>query len=100
MALHGRWASFRLSTRSKWTIRPLPQNVRNFVADSRAHNVISADVGVDVQSDRRIPRSERPGRLHVVERRPDGLVLSGAKACASISAIAHFSTCATSYTPD
>jgi aromatic ring hydroxylase len=76
------------------------ENVRNFLAASRAYNVISADVGVDVQSDRRIPRSERPARLHVVERKPDGLVLCGAKACASIGTIAHFSTCATVYTPD
>jgi aromatic ring hydroxylase len=75
-------------------------NVRNFVRVSRAHNVISADVGIDVQSDRRVPRSKRPARLHVVERRPDGLVLCGAKSCASIGAIAHFSTCATVYTPD
>lgn len=76
------------------------QNVRDFIAMSAAHNIISADVGVDVQSDRRIPRSKRPSRLHVVERRPDGLVLCGAKACASIGAIAHFSTIATAYTPD
>lgn len=76
------------------------ENVRNFVATSRAHNVISADVGVDVQSDRRVPRSQRPGRLHVVEQRSDGIVLCGAKACASIGAIAHFSTIATTYTPD
>lgn len=76
------------------------QNVRDFVAMSSAYNVISADVGVDVQSDRRIPRSKRPARLHVVERRPDGLVLCGAKSCASVGAIAHFSTCATVYTPD
>lgn len=76
------------------------QNVRDFVAASRAYNVISADVGVDVQSDRRVPRSQRPSRLHVVERRPDGIVLCGAKACASIGAIAHFSTIATTFTPD
>ena len=76
------------------------QNVRDFVTMSRAHNIISADVGIDVQSDRRVPRSERPARLHVVERRPDGLVLCGAKSCASIGAIAHFSTCATVFTPD
>ena len=76
------------------------QNVRNFVAMSRRHNLISADVGIDVQSDRRIPRSERPARLHVVEQRPDGLVLCGAKSCASIGAIAHYSTCATVYAPD
>ena len=76
------------------------QNVANFVKMSRRHNLISADVGVDVQSDRRVPRSERPARLHVVEQRPDGLVLRGAKSCASIGAISHFSTCATTYTPD
>jgi aromatic ring hydroxylase len=76
------------------------QNVRDFVAMSGAHNIISADVGIDVQSDRRVPRSKRAARLHVVERRNDGLVLSGAKSCASIGAIAHFSTCATAYTPD
>ena len=76
------------------------ENVKNFVARSRAHNVISADVGVDVQSDRRVPRGQRSSRLHVVEQRPDGLVLCGAKSCASIGAIAHFSTCATVFTPD
>ena len=76
------------------------QNVRNFVDMSRRHNLISADVGIDVQSDRRIPRSERTSRLHVVEERPEGVVLCGAKACASIGAIAHFSTVATVFTPD
>ena len=76
------------------------QNVHNFVEMSRRHNVISADVGVDVQSDRRVPRNERPSRLHVVEKRPDGLVLRGAKSCASIGAISHFSTCATTFSPD
>jgi 4-hydroxyphenylacetate 3-monooxygenase len=76
------------------------ENVRNFIELSRNHNLISADVGIDVQSDRRIPRAEKSSRLHVVEQRPDGLVLSGAKACASIAVMAHFSTVATVFTPD
>ena len=76
------------------------ENVRNFIELSRNHNVISADVGIDVQSDRRIPRSEKPSRLHVVEHRSDGLVLCGAKACASIGVMAHFSTIATVFMPD
>ena len=53
------------------------------------HNLMSADIVADVQSDRRVPAGELPGRLRVVEERSDGVVLYGAKPCTSVGVQAH-----------
>jgi 4-hydroxyphenylacetate 3-monooxygenase len=52
-----------------------------------------------VQSDRSIPLAEKPGRLRCVEERPDGLVLYGAKPCASVAAQGHVTTIASLLLP-
>ena len=75
------------------------QNVRDFIKLSRAHNLMSTDLIPDVQADRRIPASEKPGRLRAVEERPDGIVLYGAKPCGSIGSISHFFTLSTALSP-
>ncbi len=71
------------------------QNIRDYVQLSGDHNLLSTDLIVDPQSDRRIPRNEKPGQLRIVEDRPDGIVLSGAKVAGSIGALAHFFTLTT-----
>lgn len=75
------------------------QNVREFVKFSQQHNIISADLIADVQTDRNVPRPERPGRLRVVEERSDGVILSGAKPCGSVAAQGHFVTVSTVLSP-
>jgi 4-hydroxyphenylacetate 3-monooxygenase/chlorophenol-4-monooxygenase component 2 len=71
------------------------QNIRQFVTLSGDHNLLSTDLIVDPQSDRRIPRSEKPGQLRIVEDRADGIVLRGAKVAGSIGSITHFFTLST-----
>ncbi len=71
------------------------QNIRDFVELSGNFNLMSTDLIVDPQSDRRIPRSEKPGQLRVVEERSDGIVLRGAKVAGSIGALTHFFTLST-----
>jgi len=71
------------------------ENIRNFVRLSGDHNVMSTDLIVDPQSDRRIPRAEKPGQLSVVEERSDGIVLRGAKVAGSIGPLCHFFTLST-----
>jgi 4-hydroxyphenylacetate 3-monooxygenase len=71
------------------------QNIRNFITLSGDHNLLSTDLIVDPQSDRRIPRSEKPGQLRIVEDRDDGVVLRGAKVAGSIGALTHFFTLST-----
>jgi 4-hydroxyphenylacetate 3-monooxygenase len=70
-------------------------NIRGFVRHSGDFNSLSADLILDVQSDRRVPRNDRPGTLRVVEDRDDGVVLRGTKAMGSIGSIAHFFTLST-----
>ncbi|WP_439815984.1 4-hydroxyphenylacetate 3-hydroxylase N-terminal domain-containing protein [Zavarzinia sp. CC-PAN008] len=60
--------------------------IERFLQVGRAHNLISADVIIDVQTDRRRPMPEQPGRLRVVEERRGGIVLRGAKAANSVLA--------------
>ncbi|MCU1437986.1 MAG: 4-hydroxyphenylacetate 3-hydroxylase, partial [Naasia sp.] len=71
------------------------QNIRDFVERSGAHNALSTDLIVDAQSDRAVPRNDRPGTLRVVEDRRDGIVISGTKVAGSIGNIAHFFTLST-----
>jgi 4-hydroxyphenylacetate 3-monooxygenase/chlorophenol-4-monooxygenase component 2 len=70
-------------------------NIRHFVKLSGDHNLLSTDLIVDPQSDRRIPRNEKPGQLKIVEDRPDGIVLRGAKVAGSLGSITHFFTLST-----
>jgi aromatic ring hydroxylase len=74
-------------------------NIERYVRRCQEGNLISAALIADVQSDRRIPPAEKPGRLRVVEERPDGLVLYGAKPCASVAAQAHVTTIASLLLP-
>ena len=70
----------------------LIENIERFVASCRERNLISAALIADVQSDRSIPLAEKPGRLRCVEERPEGIVLYGAKPCASVAAQGHVAT--------
>ncbi len=70
-------------------------NMRKYVKLSGDHNLLSTDLIVDPQSDRRIPRSEKPGQLRIVEDRPDGIVVRGAKSAGSIGALCHMLTLST-----
>ena len=70
-------------------------NIRNYVKFSSENNLYSTDLIADAQSDRRIPPTEKPGRLRIVEDRDDGVVLYGSKVAGSIGNIAHFFTLST-----
>jgi len=70
-------------------------NIRNFVKMSGEHNLLSTDLIADAQSDRSVPRAERPATLKVVDDRPDGIVLRGSKVAGSAGAITHFFTLST-----
>jgi aromatic ring hydroxylase len=77
----------------------LVENIERFIGSCRRGNLISAALIADVQSDRRIPLAEKPGRLRCVEERSDGLVLYGAKPCASVAAQGHVTTIASLLLP-
>jgi 4-hydroxyphenylacetate 3-monooxygenase len=64
-------------------------NVRRFLPWGLHRDVMSFGVVADVQSDRRIPVGEKPGRLRCVQERPDGIVVYGAKPCASVAVQSH-----------
>lgn len=75
------------------------ENIDRFIAWGRSANAMSADIVADVQSDRSVPTALKPGRLRCVEERKDGLVLYGAKPCASGAVHAHVGTIVTLLTP-
>ena len=56
------------------------KKIEHFLDVGASHNLISADVIIDVQANRRLSGAEMPGRLRVVEERPDAVVVYGAKA--------------------
>ena len=60
--------------------------IMNFLRVGARHNLVSADVIIDVQVDRKTPMAERASRLRVVEERKDGILVSGAKAGNSVMA--------------
>ena len=66
--------------------------IMNFLRTGARHNLVSADVIVDVQVDRKTPVAERASRLRVVEERKDGIVVSGAKAGNSVMAQGNIGT--------
>jgi 4-hydroxyphenylacetate 3-monooxygenase len=71
------------------------ENIRNFVKMSGDHNLLSTDLIADAQSDRTVPRNDRPATLRVVDERPDGIVLRGSKIAGSSGSITHFFTLST-----
>jgi 4-hydroxyphenylacetate 3-monooxygenase len=71
------------------------QNIRDFVKRSGELNALSTDLILDAQSDRTVPRNDRPGTLRVVDETPDGIVLRGSKVAGSMGALAHFFTLST-----
>ncbi|MDA0647614.1 MULTISPECIES: 4-hydroxyphenylacetate 3-hydroxylase N-terminal domain-containing protein [Nonomuraea] len=75
------------------------RNIDAFIDWGRANNAMSADIVADVQSDRSVPTAQKPGRLRCVEERKDGLVLYGAKPCASGAVHSHVGTVVTLLTP-
>ena len=56
------------------------EKIERFLAIGSSANLISADVIIDVQANRKLAGHEMPGRLRVVEERPDAVVVYGAKA--------------------
>jgi 4-hydroxyphenylacetate 3-monooxygenase len=75
--------------------REFAENMRRYVQMSGDLNLLSTDLIVDPQSDRRIPRDEKPGQLRIVEDRSDGIVVRGAKVAGSIGAMCHMLTLST-----
>lgn len=75
-------------------------NIKSFIEFSKQHNVISADLVPEVQSDRNVPPNERPSRLRIVDENEDGVFLSGAKPAASVAAQGHFITISSSLSPN
>lgn len=71
------------------------ENIRNFVQRSGELNVLSTDLIADAQSDRTVPRNDRPGTLRIVDETPDGIVLRGSKIAGSSGPLAHFYTLST-----
>jgi 4-hydroxyphenylacetate 3-monooxygenase len=70
-------------------------NIRAFVKLSGELNALSTDLILDAQSDRTVPRNDRPGTLRVVEETPEGIVLRGSKVAGSMGALTHFFTLST-----
>ena len=56
------------------------EKIERFLDVGSRHNLISADVIIDVQANRMLSGKEIPGRLRVVEERKDSVVVYGAKA--------------------
>src|SRR5690625_4662074 len=78
----------------------LADNIERFINFSKKHNLMSTDLVPNVQSDRTVPANERPGNLKIVEERPDGVVLQGAKPVGSNAVLSHFVTISTGLSPD
>jgi aromatic ring hydroxylase len=73
--------------------------IQAFIDHAARHNLTSADLVTDVQADRSLAPADNPGRLRVVERRPDGVVLYGAKPAASSALQSHITTIGTLLSP-
>lgn len=56
------------------------EKIERFLDVGSRANLISADVIIDVQANRKLAGHEMPGRLRVVEERADAVVVYGAKA--------------------
>lgn len=66
--------------------------VKNFIDIGRRNNLMSSDVTADIQASRKLKPEEMKGRLRVIEERKDGVVVSGAKAAASMLAQGNIGT--------
>lgn len=95
MGRRWRWASLRIIDRVERENPEFAQNIRNFVESSGNLNALSTDLILDGQSDRTVPRNDRPGTLRVVEETADGVVLRGSKVAGSMGALTHFFTLST-----
>ncbi len=73
--------------------------IHSFIEYATRRNLTSADLVTEAQADRSLPSSENPGRLRCVERRPDGIVLYGAKPVASAALQSHMTTIGTLLSP-
>lgn len=71
------------------------ENIRRFVDLSGNLNALATDLILDTQSDRTVPRNDRPGTLRVVKETDDGVVLRGSKVAGSMGALTHFFTLST-----
>lgn len=71
------------------------ENIRSFVKLSGEHNLLSTDLILDAQSDRRVERNDRPGTLRVVDETPEGIVVRGSKVAGSLGSLTHFFTLST-----
>jgi len=70
-------------------------NIRRFVERSGSLNSLSTDLILDAQSDRTVPRNDRPGTLRVVKETEGGVVLRGSKVAGSMGSLTHFFTLST-----
>lgn len=68
------------------------RKIERFVAIGQRHNLVSADIIIDVQTSRKLPMPEQEGRLRVVERKKDGVIVSGIKAGNSVMAQGNIGT--------
>ena len=66
--------------------------IENFLRVGRENNLVSADVIIDVQANRKLAMPDRAARLRVVEERKDGVILCGAKAGNSVLAQGNIGT--------
>jgi 4-hydroxyphenylacetate 3-monooxygenase len=66
--------------------------IEHFLQTGRENNLVSSDVIIDVQANRKLPMPDRQARLRVVEERKDGVVLCGAKAGNSVLAQGNIGT--------
>jgi len=66
--------------------------ILNFLRVGQRNNLVSADIIIDIQANRKLPMPERAGRLRVVEERRDGVLVSGAKAGNSVLAQGNIGT--------
>ena len=71
------------------------EHIRAFVKKAGELNATSTDLILDGQSDRSVPRNERPGTLRVVGESPAGITLRGQKVAGSMGALSHFFTLST-----
>jgi len=68
------------------------EKMQHFIQVGQRHNLISADVIIDLQVNRKLSMPEQPGRLRVVEENKNGIVLYGAKAGNSVFAQGNIGT--------
>jgi 4-hydroxyphenylacetate 3-monooxygenase len=66
--------------------------IMHFLRVGQRNNLASADIIIDVQTNRKAPVAERAARLRVVEERKDGILVSGAKAGNSVLAQGNIGT--------